>query len=221
MLLLAADPLDPSASRFAFVVKATLGLLALVAAILAVGRLRQLPRPATPMARRPWTKSEQWVYLAFVASVVALSFTALFSVLRFQAMHGWWLVAHIVSASVFVPVVTIMALFFSRRMGPPVASVDNRSASRSNLPVEPGSDPSLLIETRCSFSAVAYSLILVLSLVVIGTIWLGMFPLFGTLGLERLIDVHRYSGLGLFAATVLHGLLVATRATRQRSPRSP
>jgi hypothetical protein len=64
-------------------------------------------------------------------------------------------------------------------------------------------------------------MILVLSLIVIGTIWLGMLPLFGTLGLEQLIDIHRYSGLGLFAATVLHILLVVTRAPRQRSPRSP
>ena len=221
MLLLAADLLDPSASRFAFVVKATLGLLALVAAILAVGYLRRPSRPATPMARRPWTQSGQLAYLAFVASVAALSFTALFPVLRFQAMHGWWLVAHILSASVFVPVVTVMAPFFSRRWGPPVASLDNRNASKSDFPVKPGADPPPLIETGCSSSAVVYSLILVLSLVAIGTIWLAMFPLFGTLGLERLIDIHRYSGLGLFAATVLHGLLVATRAARQRSPRSP
>jgi hypothetical protein len=220
MLLLAADLLDPSASRFAFVVKATLGLLALVAAILAVGYLRQPWRPATPLARRPWTRSGRLAYLAFVASVAALSFTALFPVLRFQAMHGWWLVAHILSASVFVPVVTVMALF-SGRWGPPVASLGNRHASKSDFPVNPGADPPPLIETGRSSSEVVYSLILVLSLVAMGTIWLAMFPLFGTLGLERLIDIHHYSGLGLFAATVVHGLLVATHAARQRAPRSP
>jgi hypothetical protein len=221
MLLLAANLLNPSASQFAIVAKATLGLVALVAAVLAVGYLRRPPRPAAPIVTRAGTRSGQLVYLAFVASVAALSFTALFSILRFQGMHGWWLVAHIVSASIFVPVVTIMALFFSQRLGPPVASLDNSNASKSTLPVEYGADPPLLIETRCSSAAAVYSLILVLSLVVIGTIWLGMFPLFGTLGLERLIDIHRYSGLGLVAAVVLHGLLVAIRAPRQRSPRSP
>jgi hypothetical protein len=220
MLLLATDLVDPSASRFAIVVKSTLGLLALVVAILAVVYLRLLPGPTTTRATRPWTLSGRLVYLIFIASVAALSFTSLFSVLRFQAMHGWWLVAHIVSASVFVPVVTVMALFFSRGLSPPDASVNNRNAPTSDLSVEPGAD-TLLVEPGCSSSAVVYWLILALSLVVTGAILLGMFPLFGTLGLERLIDVHRYSGLGLFAAVVLHSLLVATGAARQRSQRSP
>jgi hypothetical protein len=135
-------------------------------------------------------------------------------------MHGWWLVAHIVSAGVFVPVVTVMVLFFPRGLAPPEVSLDNRNASTSDLSVEPVPDPPPLIETGCSSSAVVYSLILVLSLAVTSTILLGMFPLFGTLGLERLIDIHRYSGLGLFAAVVLHSLLVATGAARQRSQRS-
>jgi hypothetical protein len=221
MLLLAADLVDPSVSRFGIVVKSTLGLLALAVVILAVGYLRQPPGSTTPRARRPWTLSARLVYLAFIASVAALSLTSLFSVLRFQAMHGWWLVAHIVSAGVFVPVVTVMALFFPRGFAPPDAPLDNRNASTSDLSVEPGADPRPLIETDYSTSAVIYSLILVLSLVVTGTILLGMFPLFGTLGLERLIDIHRYSGLGLFAAVVLHSLLVATGAARQRSQRSP
>jgi hypothetical protein len=221
LLFLAVDLIDPSVSRFAIVVKSTLGLLALVAAILAVGYLRQQPGPKMPRATSPWTLSGRLVYLAFIASVAALSLTSFFSVVRFQAMHGWWLMAHIVSASVFVPVVTVLALFFSRRLAVPDASLDNRNASASDLSVEPAADLPPSIETGCSSSVVVYSLILLLSLVVTGTILLGMFPLFGTFGLERLIDVHRYSGLGLFAAVVLHSLLVATDAACQRSQRSP
>jgi hypothetical protein len=135
-------------------------------------------------------------------------------------MHGWWLAAHMVSAGVFIPVVTVMALFFSRGFAPPDSSLDNRRASTSDLSVEPGAERPPRIEAGRTISAALYWLILVLSLVVTGTILLGMFPLFGTLGLERLIDIHRYSGLSLFAAVVLHGLLVATGAARQRSQRS-
>jgi hypothetical protein len=87
------------------------------------------------------------------------------------------------------------------------------------LEINPGAGPAPVIETGCSSSAVVYLLILVLSLVVTSTILLGMFPLFGTLGLGRLIDIHRYSGLCLFATVVLHSLLVATGAARQRSHR--
>jgi hypothetical protein len=217
MLLLAADLLDPSVFRFAIVLKSTLGLLALVVVIRAVGYLRQPQGPTTHRATRPWTLSGRLVYLAFIASVAALSLTSFVSILRFQTMHGWWLVAHMVSAGVFVPVVTVMALFFSRGLAPPDASLDNRNASTSDLSAEPAAESS---ETGRSASAVLSWLILALSLVVTGTILLGMFPLYGTSDLERLIDIHRYSGLGLFAAVVLHVLLVATGAARQRVRRS-
>jgi hypothetical protein len=206
-------------TAFKWVLSASVACLSAVVLVGGTARLAQPPGPTAPRATRPWTLSGRLVYLAFIASVVALSLTSFYSVLRFQAMHGWWLVAHMVSAGVFVPVVTVMALFFSRGLAPPDASLDNRNAPRSDLTVEPGADAPPPIETGCPISAVLYWLIFALSLVVTGTILLGMFPLFGTLGLERLIEIHRYSGLGLFAAVVLHGLLVATGAARQRSQR--
>ena len=145
----------------------------------------------------------------------------LFAALAVASALGMLLNLRNTVASAMSLVVTMVALLFSRGWGPPAASADNRSASKSVWPVEPGADPPPFVDRGCSPSAVAYALILVLSLVVIGTIWLAMLPLFGTSGLDRLIDVHRYSGLGLLAATVVHGLLVVARAPRQRSRRCP
>jgi cytochrome b subunit of formate dehydrogenase len=46
--------------------------------------------------------------------------------------------------------------------------------------------------------------ILVAGLIVIGTMILSMLPVFGTHGLELLLAIHRYAGLAVVAATVLH-----------------
>jgi hypothetical protein len=44
-----------------------------------------------------------------------------------------------------------------------------------------------------------------------------MFPLFGAVDMERLLDVHRLAGLTLVCVLMLHGYLVVT-ARREAAP---
>ena len=50
----------------------------------------------------------------------------------------------------------------------------------------------------------AFWLLLASGFLVSGTMFLSMLPWFGTDGLHRLLDIHRYSGLVAVVALVLH-----------------
>lgn len=176
-LLATTDALHLSASRFLLISLAALAVLMVVGCALMIRRAKMQRQSSAP--GRPLSLPASLVYAAFILSVVALSFTSIFSIWRYQSMHGWWLVAHTVAAGVFVFSVTVMALFLSRRF----------------------------VEKTSAAVALLYGLMLVASIAVIGTILLSMYPLFGTPEMLRLIEVHRYGGLVLLAATVLHGLL--------------
>jgi hypothetical protein len=195
MPILAAEQLDASTRRFVMVAETTLGLLAIVTIIVCVVQLRHGRRHGSPLERRRWNLWQTLVYLGFVASVAALGGTSLVPVLRYDGLHGRWLAAHLLCAGVFVPLATVMALLLSRRLGSPMAYSGGKSA------------------------AAVYWLVLVLAMAVIGTIVLSMFPFFGTQDMIRLTAVHRYSGLGLLAATTIHALLATLYHAGLSSPR--
>lgn len=175
---LAMTTADASVTQFLLVMKlALVGLLLVVIVLLMRARGRDRAAKSrgfpNPLARL--------VYLALVVAIVALACTSFISLWRSQGMHGWWLMAHMMSAGVYLAAVTATALFLSRRLI--------------------GTHPAV---------GISYTLLLVLSIGVMGTILLSMLPVFGTESMRSLIDLHRYAGLGLLVVTVLHGVLRIT-----------
>ncbi len=199
MYPLATSAAEPSKPMFATV--ALWALLVLALLVVAHLILRMLDKtPREERGRYRWGIFEKLTYFGFFVSVCILAATSLVSILTFGGMHGWWLVVHLMGAGTFVLLVAVMSWTVSFRF----AFIGSAA------------QPDVNTTTRgFPFSAkVIYWLILILSLVVVGVILLGMFPLFGTDDLLQLIDVHRYSGLALFVAVTLHFLLVTRRPRR-------
>lgn len=182
---------------FDVVAISTLSLLAILVVIHLI--VRFTGKTSNDQRRRTrWSIPEKLVYFGFVLAVCVLGATAFVSVLTFDAMHGWWLLVHLAAAAAFVFLVAVMSWTVSFRF----AIVNQSDQENANTPARGFSWPAKVI----------YWIILMLSIVVVGVILLSMFPLFGTDQLLQLIDVHRFSGLALFAAVILHFFLVTGRA---------
>lgn len=162
---------------------ALLAKATLVLLLVIAGVVWKLANPTSPAEKRTWGVPARLLFAALVISVALLSFTSLVSVWRYQVMHGWWLLAHMAASGVFVVAITLVALFLSGRL-----------LEHAEVP-----------------TAVAYFMLLVASIVVMGTVLLSMYPLFGTDEMRWLIGVHRYAGLGVLSTTVLLALLIRFR----------
>lgn len=147
-------------------------------------------RAAVPRSRWGWWGS--LVYLGTLASVAVLGLTSFVAMIRFGTLGGWWLFFHMFGAGAFTVVLPLLALTWAQ-------------ANRGACPAPAAGDES---QTPASpFPCLAKAMfwvILAAGLVVTGTMLLSMLPLFGTHGLELLLDVHRYAGLAVVAAMVLH-----------------
>jgi hypothetical protein len=163
------------------------GTAAIVVLIVAVERARggAPSRPALGGFAR-------LVRLATAACVAVLGTTALVSVWASGSMHGWPLLAHVVTGGTLTALLAVFALTWA---GP------------SRRRAEPAFRPA----ARLSFS-----LLLLFGLLAAASMLLSTFPLFGTQGLERLLDLHRFAGLGLCVATALH--LALARPVRRGAP---
>ncbi len=134
-------------------------------------------------------------------SVAILGLTSFYGVLRFHVLDGWLLFAHMFGAGAFTAMLPLWALTWS-------------SAHQWAKPQETQG------EQQPSFffwlPKLTFWLILAGGIVVTGTMLLSMLPLFGTEGLHRLLDIHRYSGLIVVIALLLHLYGVVLQRARLR-----
>ena len=154
--------------------------------------------------RRPrWSLLTKLIYLATVFSVGALAVTSFYAVLSHGAMHGWFLLIHVMAAGMFVGVLMCMAVMWAATSRFGIAKCDKEQTSTdaakaaSDQADQPG-------ERFTCLSKVAFWVILVSGIATAGTMLLSMLPLFGTDDMQDLITAHRYAGLLLVIATLLH-----------------
>jgi hypothetical protein len=167
---------------------ALLGVLVLVAVHLILVFVRR--RGAVPRTRWGWWES--LVYLGTLASVAVLGVTSFVALLRFGALGGWWLFLHMFGAGVFTFALPVLALTWCE-------------ANRCGRPTPPAGAAGQTPPSRfLGLAKAMFWVILAAGLIVTGTMLLSMLPVFGTNGLQLLLDIHRYAGLAVVAATILH-----------------
>ncbi len=143
-----------------------------------------------PRARKRFNGWEKLVYLATVGSVTVLAGTSFFPVWRFGGMHGWWLLAHMFGAGALTAALPLAALTWC-------------GASRFGRPGHPAAEDTFLPRFFW-LPRVVFWLFLWAGLAAMLTMLVSMLPLFGTEGLERLLDLHRYAGLLAVVTLLIH-----------------
>ncbi len=148
--------------------------------------------------RRPrWSMWERLVYLAVMGSVVLLGATAFYSVLTVGAMHRWALFLHLMGAGGFVVVLALVAMTWCMpSLFTPSRASRDKSQGDDDATPSPAKFSTL---TKCSFW-----IMLIAGVVTAGTMLLSMLPLFDTHAMHQMLDAHRYSGLLLFVAAMVH-----------------
>lgn len=165
---------------------ALLGTVVLIAVHLILSFLGK----RTVAAKSRWNLWERLVYLATIGSIAVLGATAFFAVIRFGALEGWLLFAHMFGAGAFVVVLPVLAITWCEA---------NRFGRRCVSEGEEAPAPRFFWVPK-----VMFWLILTSGLAVAGTMLLSMLPLFGTDGQHCLLDIHRYSGLVVVVAIIVH-----------------
>jgi multisubunit Na+/H+ antiporter MnhB subunit len=152
--------------------------------------LTGLPRRNRKVDRPRWNWWQRLVYLGTLLSVAVLGCTAFSAVLRHQMLDGWLLFAHMFGAGAFTAILPLLAITWSPTHCVRVSPSESQSAAAP--------------EAFFWLPKLTFWLLLTSGIVVAGTMLVSMLPLFGTVGLERLLDLHRYSGLVAVIALVLH-----------------
>jgi hypothetical protein len=129
---------------------------------------------------------EKLLYLAFLVSVATLAVTSFGALMRFGVLDGW----HMFGAGALVAVLPLLALTWGTANHPGGAPATQRAQD---------APPRFY-----GFSKLMYWTITAGGLVVTMTMLLSMLPIFGTDGLRTLLDIHRWSGLVVVVAAVLH-----------------
>jgi len=159
-----------------------------------------------PRTHRPrWSLLTKLIYLGAIGSVVVLAGTSFYSVLAHGAMHGWFLFLHLFGAGAFVVFLLLIAVMWavpSKLFSAPPAPADeplDRQVTIDTIDVHPPS------ASRFHWIAkVAFWLMLISGVVTAGTMLVSMLPLLGTADMNQMITLHRYAGLVLVVATVVH-----------------
>jgi len=147
-------------------------------------------RGAVP--RSSWGWWACLVYLGTLASVAVLGITSFVAMIRFGILGGWWLFIHMFGAGVFTFVLPLLAVTWCE-------------ANRFGRPPQPaGAEGQEQPARFLRLAKFMFWVILAAGLIVIVTMILSMLTVFGTEGLTLLLDIHRYAGLAVVAATVLH-----------------
>jgi len=145
-------------------------------------------RPAQPHSR--FNLWEKLVYLGTLVAVAVAGVTSFYSVLRFGGTHGWWLFFHMFGAGALTGVLPLLALTWGGA---------NRFGQTAELPAAAAAQPRFFWIPR-----VMFWLFLVSGFVVMMTMLVSMLPLFGSEGLEVLLDIHRYAGLLAVVTLAIH-----------------
>lgn len=145
------------------------------------------------------------VFLLAILCFVVLALTGFIPRVVFGvALSGWWLMIHATAAPIFAACVAILAVLWAdrNRLDKNYWPWLNRALLRqpkSTLPPE-----KFELGLKISFWA-----ILTMSLPVILSAVVSMFPIFGTHGQEALLQIHRYSTLLLSLFAIIYLYLAA------------
>jgi len=141
--------------------------------------------------RRPrWNPWEWLIYLTFVVSSGVLVFTSFVSIWRHGAMHGWNLWIHLGAAGAFTVSLALIAITWA---GAAISTFEAISKPAGEVP-----------ERFSVLTAGSFWLAIISGTISLATMLASMVPLLGTSQIELMIEIHRYSGLVLAAAVVLH-----------------
>jgi len=142
------------------------------------------------------------VFLLAILCFVILAVTGFVPRVIFgSAISGWWLMIHATAAPVFAACIAILAVLWAdrNRLDKNYWPLLNRILGRQPKRVVAPEKHELKLR-------ICFWIILVLSLPVILSAVVSMFPLFGTHGQEVLLQIHRYCTLllSLFAIVYLY-----------------
>jgi hypothetical protein len=153
-----------------------------------------LRRPATTPSRSRWRVWEKLLYLILTLAVLVLAGTSWYAMWTDGVLAGWLLMLHMAGAGTFVTALPLVALAWAYRS----RFFVDRVRPRSSAETEPRT-PQFLWLAR-----VAFWVILAAGFLNVMTMLISMLPLFGTDDLTELLTFHRYTGLAVVAALLLH-----------------
>ncbi len=192
--------------------KVIVAALIATAVLLLIHLLISLAKGHRP-ARPRWRLITKLIYIGAVTSVVILGATSFISVLRHGAMHGWFLFAHLFGAGAFVVFLMLIAVMWavpSKLCGDTCPAMKHDPATAVTVDDDGPQAPRFHCITK-----LAFWLILLSGVVTAGTMLLSMLPLLGTQEMNQMITVHRYAGLVLVVATIVHLYTVALAKMRR------
>ena len=180
--------------------KAIIAALIATAVALLLHLLISLAKGHRP-ARPRWHLITKLIYIGAIGSVLILGATSFISVLSHGAMHGWFLFAHLFGAGAFVVFLMLIAFMWAvpckLGAGADASAIDIHSAATVDH------DGPSATRFHC-ITKLAFWLILVSGVVTAGTMLLSMLPILGTQDMNQVMNVHRYAGLVLVIATIVH-----------------
>jgi len=182
----------------------------LIVVHLAVSLIRR--RRTGPRAR--WRIWELPVYVGTIASVALLGVTSFLGMVWYGVLDGWLLFVHMCSAGLFTAMLPLIAITWSKShwcccyccQGSPKSQDAEATTDEEQAEAEELRAPHFFW-----LSNVAFWTLLLAGLTVTMTMLLSMLPVFGSDGLHKLLDLHRYSGLVVVFAVLVHIYAVVLR----------
>lgn len=162
------------------------GIMVVLHAVVSMMKSKGQPRPR-------WGWWSRLVYLGTITGVAVLGATSIYSVLAHGHMEEWFLLVHLTGAGMFTACLALIALTFAHR---------NRFAGRKQTEDQRINAP------FGGLAKITFWLILVSGVATAGTMLFSMLPIMGTHDMEQMLTIHRYAGLMLVVATVVHVYLV-------------
>jgi hypothetical protein len=138
----------------------------------------------------------RWDRAGYAAAMLGFALAAVTGFggwLRSEELRGWLLLIHMLAAPLFIAGLTLLA----------VTRADRCRFGPSGGPVASG-------------QKLAFWAAITLGLASTGTMLMAMLPVFGYAGQETLTEIHRYCGLGLAGAVVLHLALLAAGSGQRK-----
>jgi hypothetical protein len=185
--------------------KVIIAALIATVAVLLLHLLISLARGHRP-ARPRWHILAKLIYLGAIISVLILGVTSFYSVLAHGAMHGWFLFAHTIGAGAFVVFLLLIAVMWAM---PSRFCAGSCAKAANDETVAPAA------ARFHGLTKLAFWLMLVSGVATAGTMLISMLPLLGTPAMTQMITVHRYAGLVLVVATIVHLYTVALARLRR------
>ena len=180
--------------------KVVAAALIATAAVLLLHLLISLSRGHRP-ARPRWHLLTKLIYIGAITAVLILGVTSFYSVLSHGAMHGWFLILHLYGAGAFVVFLMLIAIMWA--VPSKLSGATGTTSTDLHTAVTIDHDGPGVPRFHC-LTKLAFWLILVSGVVTAGSMLINMLPILGTQDLNQMMNVHRYAGLVLVIATIVH-----------------